>query len=39
VLAERGKIKLLREAINTAAVVRAVFPEGLSGTTFTGTLN
>jgi hypothetical protein len=30
-VAERGKIKLLREAINTAAVVRGVFPEGLSG--------
>jgi hypothetical protein len=30
-VAERGAIKLLRESVNTAAVVRAVFPDGLQG--------
>jgi uncharacterized protein len=30
-VAEQGAIKLLRESINTVAVVRAVFPDGLQG--------
>ena len=30
-VSESGKIKCLREARNTAAVIRAVFPAGLSG--------
>ena len=30
-VAERGAIKLLRESVNTAAVVRGVFPDGLQG--------
>jgi len=30
-VAERGAIKLLRESVNTAEVVRAVFPDGLQG--------
>jgi len=30
-VSESGKIKCLREALNTAATARAVFPDGLSG--------
>src|SRR6266700_2296351 len=30
-VSESGKIKCLREALNTAATARAVFPAGLSG--------
>ena len=30
-VSESGKIKRLREALNTAAVIRGAFPDGLSG--------
>jgi hypothetical protein len=30
-VSESGKIKCLREALNTAAAVRGIFPDGLSG--------